>query len=100
MNQQELNALINKVSDRVEKDTGRSVFIIARQALLNPAIPYLDRVTRELSEGVISTRFLEESLEKVLRNAEEDARNRGVNYIDAEAINRSMAQYCPYLFWC
>jgi hypothetical protein len=100
MNQEELDRLINRISDRFEQATGLSVFIEARRALLTPAIPYLDRVTRELGAGTITVAFLEDSLETVLKNGMADARRRGVGYIDAEAITRSIAQYCPYLFWC
>lgn len=100
MTESELNDLINKITDSIERVFNLPVSQNARKALLTPAIPHLADLTRDLSTGRITLSFLEESLRQVLINAREDVRRRDASSIDEQDIKDSMARYCPYLFWC
>ena len=100
MNEPELLQLINGVADDFELSSRFRVLQTARLALLTPAIPHLNDVTRELEKGSITVLFLVESVRQILDNAVNDARERGLELIDDLAIEQSMAHYCPYLFWC
>ena len=96
----QLKRLINRVSDDFEKSEQITVLESGRHALLEPAIPHLDDVTRELKEGKITVPFLEGSVDVVLNNAAGFPEVQDSRSIDNQAIERSIAKYCPYLFWC
>lgn len=98
MTKQELQQLITLVADGFEQSSDFRVLQTARQALLNPAIPHLDDVTRELERGSITVLFLVNSVRQILDNALDDVRQRGLDAIDDLAIDLSMARYWPYLF--
>jgi len=100
MNQHQLKELIDRVSNDFERDESIKVLESGRFALLKPALPHLDDVTRELHERRITVRFLEGSVDVVLNNAAEDLQVRKSRAIDDSAVERSIAKYCPYLFWC
>jgi hypothetical protein len=100
MNALQLRKLIDGVSNDFYKETEIRVLENARHALLTPALPHLDTVTRHLEEGRITVPFLEGTLDVVLNNAARDPEVKSRRSIDDQAIKKSMASYCPYLFWC
>ena len=100
MNRQELNVLVRGVAQRFEKETGMSITARALDALVIPALPHLEAVTRELDEGKVTVPFLEDSVRTVLMNARTVAVERGENAIAFYAVSESMKKECPYLFWC
>lgn len=100
MTEQEMRHIIDKVADRFEEASNTRVLASAREALLTPAIPHMDTVTRDLQMGKISERSLEEAVQQVLENALADIQKRNLESIDDIAMQRSMDWYCPYLFWC
>ena len=58
MNRQELNVLVRGVAQRFEKETGMSITARVLDALVIPALPHLETVTRELDEGKVTVRTL------------------------------------------
>ena len=100
MNRQELNVLVRGVAQRFEKETGMSITARVLDALVIPALPHLEAVTRELAEGKVTVPFLEDSVRTVLMNARTVAVERGENAIAFYAVRESMKRECPYLFWC
>jgi len=100
MTERELQQLIDRVSDRFEQVSGFRVLQRARKALLVPALPHLDDVRRELDRRTITVQSLEGLMQQILNNTLDDIQQRHIDYIDERAIERSMARYCPYLFWC
>lgn len=100
MDRTQLRKLINRVSNEFEKSEQIRVLESGRNALLEPAIPHLDDVTREIKEGKITVPFLEGSVDVVLNNAAGFPQVQNSRSIDSQAIERSIAKYCPYLFWC
>jgi len=100
MNAGELKRLIDRVSYDFERERSIKVLESGRDALLEPALPHLDDVTRELDQGRITVRFLEGSVDVVLSNASQDWEVQQERAINARAIERSIARFCPYLFWC
>ena len=100
MTRQELNVLVRGVAQRFEKETGMSITARALDALVIPALPHLETVTRELDEGKVTIPFLEDSVRTVLVNARTVAGERGEAAIAFYAIRESMTKECPYLFWC
>lgn len=100
MTQDDMRKLIQDVCQQFKRDTRLSVTEQAVNALLEPAVPHLSDVTRELREGRISTVFLRKSLRTVLDNAQPIARQRKHSYIGSQDVNDSMAMECPYVFWC
>lgn len=100
MNEFELRNLIDHVSNNFENEFSIKVLESGRRGLLDPALPHLDDVTRELSQGRITVRFLEGSVDVVLVNATREKEVKHSHSIDDQAIKRSIARYCPYLFWC
>ena len=57
MNRQELNMLVRGVAQRFEKETGMSITARVLDALVIPALPHLETVTRELDEGKVTVPF-------------------------------------------
>jgi len=100
MNDIQLKRLIDRVSDDFEKERSIKVLENGRYALLKPAVPHLGDVTRELDRGKITVPFLEGSVDVVLNNAAREREVQNSRSIDDRAIERSIAKYCPYLFWC
>jgi hypothetical protein len=100
MNESELKRLIDRVSDDFEGERSIKVLENGRYALLKPALPHLGDVTRELDKGKITVPFLEGSVDVVLNNAAREREVQKTRTIDDQAIERSIARYCPYLFWC
>lgn len=92
--------MIDRVADGFEEASNTTVVPSARKALLIPVIPHMDELTRDLQMQKVSEQFLDESLRQVLENALTDVRERNLESIDDLAVQRSMARYCPYLFWC
>ncbi len=100
MNRQELNMLVRGVAKRFEKETGMSITARALDALVIPALPHLETVTRELDEGKVTVPFLEDSVRTVLVNARTVAVERGEDALSFYAVRDSMKKECPYSFWC
>lgn len=100
MTDREIENLIDRVANRFERDSDIRVLPSARKALVLPARPHVDQVTRELETLHITIPMLEDSVRQVLGNALDDIRGRSLDYIDDRAVERSMARHCPYLFWC
>ena len=100
MNEQEMRGLIQAVCEQFHRDTRLSVTEQAVDELFRPTVPHLTDVTRELREARISTTFLRQSLRTVLDNAQSFAREREHDYIGFQDIKDSMAEDCPYVFWC
>jgi hypothetical protein len=100
MNKQELNVLVRGVAQRFEKETGISITARALDALVIPALPHLETVTRELDEGKITVPFLEGSVRTVLLNARAVALEQGEDAITFYEVRESMKKECPYSFWC
>ncbi len=100
MNKQELNVLVRGVAQRFEKETGISITARALDALVIPALPHLETVTRELDEGKITVPFLEGSVRTVLVNARAVALERGEDAVTFYEVRESMKKECPYSFWC
>ena len=96
----DFRSLVNNVADQFEAETGFKVNPLAREKLIEPALPYKDQVEKELASGQITLYFLEESIRTVLSNAMEIARARGRSAVGEDTTIDSMKQYCPYLFWC
>ncbi len=57
MNREELNVLVRGVAQRFERETGISITARALDALVIPALPHLEAVTRELDEGKVTVTF-------------------------------------------
>ncbi len=100
MTRQELNVLVRGVAQRFEKETGMSITARALDALVIPALPHLETVTRELDEGKVTVPFLEASVRTVLVNARAVAVERGEDALSFYAVRDSMKKECPYSFWC
>ncbi len=100
MTRQELNVLVRGVAQRFEKETGMSITARALDALVIPALPHLETVTRELDEGKVTVPFLEDSVRTVLVNARTVAVERGEAALSFYAVRDSMEKECPYSFWC
>ena len=100
MNRQELNVLVRGVAQRFEGETGMSITARALDALVIPALPHLETVTRELGEGKVTVPFLEGSVRTVLLNARTVAVERGEQAITFYAVRESIKKECPYLCWC
>ena len=100
MNKQELILLVRGVAQRFERETGMSITARALDALVIPALPHLETVTRELDEGKVTVPFLEDSVRTVLVNARTVAVERGEDAIAFFAVRDSMKKECPYSFWC
>ena len=81
MNREELNVLVRGVAQRFERETGISITARALDALVIPALPHLEAVTRELDEGKVTVPFLEGSVRTVLVNARTVAAERGEHAI-------------------
>ena len=93
-------ALVNLWSGRFRNLTGFNVTQDALEAIIQPGIPYLDHINRELSEGAIDLAFLEGSVMKVLGRAMEIAQRSGLVEIQRNSVLQSIAEDCPYLFLC
>ena len=100
MNREELNVLVRGVAQRFERETGISITARALDALVIPALPHLETVTRELDEGKVTVAFLEDSVRTVLVNARAVGVERGEDAITFFEVRESMKKECPYLFWC
>jgi len=100
MTKNEMQDLIKRVCNEFKKETGMDVTDYAVEALVEPSVPHLADVTRELYENKISTSSLERSIRTVLINALSFAKNRNQNYVGFQDIKDSMAKECPYAFWC
>jgi hypothetical protein len=91
-----IRRLIARASDQFTKDSGRIVPPEARSALLKPALPHAADVFREMLAGNISESELIGHVTSILRNAIKYASPD----IDRKAVEDSMEDDCPYLFWC
>jgi hypothetical protein len=91
-----IRRLIARTSDRFTMDSGRIVSSEARSALLEPALPHVADVFREMLAGHVSESDLLGHVTSILRNAIKYA-SPG---IDRKAVEASMDDDCPYLFWC
>jgi len=100
MTQDEMRELIRGVCQQFQRDTGTSVTDQATDALFEPTVSHLPGVTRELRENRISRAFLQRSVRTVLENAQPFAKEREHRYIGFQDVRDSMAQECPYVFWC
>jgi hypothetical protein len=98
--EQEMQDMIDRVADRFEQASNTTVTPLARKALLIPALPHMEEVSRDLQTKKISVQFLESSLQRVLENALTVMRERDVRSIDDHSVQQSIARNCPYLFWC
>jgi hypothetical protein len=95
-----MKTLIKNVAIKYSSMARFKVSEEAIEALLMPTIPHLSDVTRELLNESISVDFLENGVLSILKNAEEFARQRRLNFIGSRDINLSMEKDCPYVFWC
>jgi len=100
MTEKEMENLIQSVYNQFQYDTGIKLTKEAVEELLRPAIDHLADVTRELRESRISLSFLQKSLRTVLDNARSIARRREHIYIEFQDVKDSIAEDCPYAFWC
>ena len=100
MTEKEMENLIQSVCNQFQRDTGINVTKAAVEEFLKPAIAHLADVTRELRESSISFSFLQESIRTVLDNARPIARRREHKYIGWQDVKDSIAEDCPYAFWC
>jgi hypothetical protein len=91
-----MRRLIGRASDRFTKDWGITVLPDARSALLEPALPHAAGVLREIQLGRSSEPQLLGHVSTILRNAIKHASLD----IDRKAVEASMEDDCPYLFWC
>jgi hypothetical protein len=98
MDKEGLRDLIDLVANRFEAETGIRVEPGARLALLDPALPHLEKVNVALAQGKITTPFLEDCIRKILQNGRRFM--RGAASITASVVSESMDDDCPYLFWC
>ena len=100
MNPLQFKRIVDYACNDFEQERKIKVLQSGRHALVEPAIPHLDTVTRELHEGKITEAFLAGGVDVVLNNAAQDWQVQESREIDGQAIERSIAKYCPYLFWC
>ena len=73
-----------------------SITARALDALVIPASPHLERVTRELDEGDVTLPFLEGAVRIVLVNAGKVAVERGEQAITVYSVRESIRKECPY----
>jgi len=90
MTEQEMQDMIDRVADRFEQASSTSVLPSARKALLIPAVPHMNEVTRDLEMQKITPQVLEASLQKVLENALAEIQKRNLASIDDNAVQQSM----------
>ncbi len=100
MNQLQFKRIVDYACNDFEQERKIKVLQSGRHALVEPAIPHLGTVTRELNEGKITEAFLAGGVDVVLNNAARDPEVHRRGAIDDQAVERSIAFYCPYLFWC
>jgi hypothetical protein len=92
----DMTTFVNRVVDQFERETGTSVEPSARDALIQPALPYAE----EVESGKLTIARLEAGLWQVLRGAKEMAGYRLVGGLNEVDMHESMRQYCPFVFWC
>ena len=95
-----LREFINQVANRFEAQKGMLVTALAREKLIQPALPHQDEVNQELNAGNITIEFLEDSVFSILDLAREIALSIGQDHIGENTTQESMRRDCPYVFWC
>ena len=100
MTRQELNVLVKGVAQQFERETDLFLTARALDALVTPAVPHLDAITRELAKRKITVPFLEGAVRTVLVNAGAITVERGETAISFYTVRESLKKDCPYLCWC
>jgi len=96
----DFNKIVARAAQRFEVVHGFKVGIDATALLVTRAAPYTLHVERELLQGTITVRFLEDSVITLLVTAKAIAIASGHDRIDEALAAEAMEKDCPYLFWC
>ena len=97
----DFDRIVNTAADNFEQSKRIKVSPDGRQALVDPAIPYQDRVENELRSGEITYQFLTQSVTEVLENGLDIIRIEDLPpVINGNVVRKSMKRYCPYIMWC
>jgi hypothetical protein len=93
-------ALVNSAADYFQHLSLITVTDSGRQALIDPAMAYQEKVDNEIREKKITHGFLFETVLTVLQTGLEIARDQNRPAIDASCVVQSIKRKCPYLMWC
>jgi hypothetical protein len=96
----DLRRLVHQAADEFESQGGMSVGPNARDVLINTALPHADKVEGDLRSGVVTERFLKDTIIDVLRNAQDVATEWGRPRIGEDTVGESMRRGCNYFPWC
>jgi hypothetical protein len=89
----DLPELVNTVADEFEQNRQVEVTRDGRDALIEPTLPYQDRVEDELRSGKITHQFLRNSVTQVLDNGFEIARTEALSSINGYVVRKSMKKW-------
>jgi hypothetical protein len=96
----DLTQFVNRVADQFQTKRRIVVDASAREALIAPALPHVDRVAKSLETKEVTIEFLEACVMKTLERARRIASAGGFRFVNGPSVQQSLEGDNPYLFWC
>jgi hypothetical protein len=96
----DLRLLIDNVAAQFAAEHEMAVSAAARRKLLEPALPHVDDLQRQVAAGKVKVAVIQDALTDVLLHALDISRTLGTRTIDADAIAQAMSRSCKYFPWC